>query len=249
VIRVSQVTKSYFAGQPNEKNVLHGVDLHIAEGSTQFLLGGNGAGKTTLLRIISSLLPMCAGSVRVNGCDTDSDAQGVKQSIGFFSANTALYERLSGREFLEYFSMLYGISPELFQAKLIEMNELFKFGKSLDLRCSDMSSGQRQKFNIARSLLHDPPIYIMDEPTLGLDIESLAGILDFIVYQRARAKTLLIVTHNMEMVHKLGGQVAFLMNGRILHNLSVTEIMQQSGKDNLIDAYRYYAQTQSDSNL
>ncbi|MEW6711163.1 MAG: ATP-binding cassette domain-containing protein, partial [Candidatus Riflebacteria bacterium] len=130
---------------------------------------------------------------------------------------------------------------EVFCKKLDEITELFHTEDCLDLKCSAMSSGQKQKINIARALLHDPPIYIMDEPTLGLDVESLAGILDFILYQRQRGKTMLIVTHNMEMVHKLGGRVAFLVNGVIVNNVTVEEMMQNSGQKNLIDAYRYYA--------
>ncbi len=226
---------------PNEKKVLKGVNLAVADGETQFLLGGNGAGKTTLMRIISSLLPMTSGTVVVNGHDCRTDPDAIKHSIGFFSATTGLYERLTGREFLTFFSRLYGLADEVFCKKLDEITELFHTEDCLDLKCSAMSSGQKQKINIARALLHDPPIYIMDEPTLGLDVESLAGILDFILYQRQRGKTMLIATHNMEMVHKLGGRVAFLVNGVIVNNVSVEEMMRNSGQNNLIDAYRYYA--------
>lgn len=243
MIRIEGVHKKYFSGYPNEKSVLKGVELNVPEGRTQFLLGGNGAGKTTLLRIISSLLPKDSGTVLVNGIDVDSDAEGVKRSIGFFSANTALYERLNGKEFLEFFAMLYGLSEKQFKIQLDEIVALFNLKDCLELRCSDMSSGQKQKFNVARSLLHDPLIYIMDEPTLGLDVESMAGIIDLILYQRDRGKTLLIVTHSMEMVQKLGGYVAFLINGKINHNLEVNEMIRHSGQDNLIDAYRYYAKT------
>lgn len=241
MIIVDEIHKTFSPDLPNAKKVLQGVSLKVADGETQFLVGGNGAGKTTLLRIISSLLPMCQGTITVNGYDSKENAAKIKHSIGFFSATTGLYERLTGREFLHYFSQLYGLSEAEFSEKLNEVAGLFKVEDCLDLRCSAMSSGQKQKMNIARAILHDPPIYIMDEPTLGLDVESLAGILDFIIYQRQKGKTLLIVTHNMEMVHKLGGKVAFLVDGVIRHNLSVTEMIENSGKDNLIDAYRYYA--------
>jgi ABC-type multidrug transport system ATPase subunit len=241
LIQIAEIEKTFAPGLPDEKKVLKGVSLTIADGETQFLLGGNGAGKTTLLRIISSLLPMSAGSVRVNGHDSKEAPQSIKRSIGFFSATTGLYERLSGREFLQFFASLYGLEAEEFQRKLEEIITVFRVDECLDLRCAVMSSGQKQKINIARALLHDPPIFIMDEPTMGLDVESMAGILDFIQYQRERGKTQLIVTHNMEMVHKLGGRVAFLVDGIIRYNLSVAEMMNESGQDNLIDAYRYFA--------
>ncbi|MFZ5950550.1 MAG: ABC transporter ATP-binding protein [Candidatus Rifleibacteriota bacterium] len=241
MIQVKEVFKTFYKDLPNEKKVLKGVTLSVADGETQFLLGGNGAGKTTLMRIISSLLPMTSGTVTVNGHDSRTDPDAIKHSIGFFSATTGLYERLTGREFLTFFSRLYGLSDGAFTDKLGEMTELFRIEDCLDLKCSAMSSGQKQKINIARALLHDPPIYIMDEPTLGLDVESLAGILDFIIYQRRRRKTMLIVTHNMEMVHKLGGRVAFLVDGAIVNNVTVEEMMQNSGQNNLIDAYRFYA--------
>jgi sodium transport system ATP-binding protein len=241
LIKIIDIHKTFFPALPNEKKVLKGVDLSIAEGETQFLLGGNGAGKTTLLRIVSTLLPMSAGTVLVNNHDSKISPDGIKKSIGFFSASTGLYERLTGHEFLQFFAGMYGLDEGEFAAKLAEITGLFNVDDCLHLRCSAMSSGQKQKMNIARAILHDPPIYIMDEPTLGLDVESLAGILDFILYQRQRGKTLLIVTHNMEMVHKLGGRVAFLIDGVIRHNLSVEEMIKSSGKNNLIDAYRFYA--------
>ena len=241
MIEISGIHKTYSPDLPNEKKVLKGVDLFVGSGETQFLLGGNGAGKTTLLRIVSSLLPMSSGSVLVNGHDSRENAAGIKNSIGFFSATTGLYERLSGREFLHFFAKLYGLDDSDFSKKIAEIGSVFKLDDCLDMRCSAMSSGQKQKMNIARAILHDPEIYIMDEPTLGLDVESLAGILDFIIYQREHGKTMLIVTHNMEMVHKLGGKVAFLVDGVIRHNLSVAQMIEQSGKDNLIDAYRYFA--------
>lgn len=241
MISVSGVYKSYYRHLPHQKDVLKGVDLEIASGETQFLLGGNGAGKTTLLRAISTLLPQDAGSITVNGFDASSAPDMVKRSIGFFSVNTALYERLTGFEFLQYFAGLYDLPHERFIARLDEINRIFDLESCLKLDCSAMSSGQKQKCNIARAVLHDPPVYIMDEPTTGLDVESISGILDFILYQRSQKKTLLIVTHNMEMVHKLGGRVAFLINGKIPYNLTVDEMIDQSGKTNLIDAYRFYA--------
>lgn len=241
MIKITAIHKTFSPDLPGEKKVLKGVNLTISEGETQFLLGGNGAGKTTLLRIISTLLPMSDGTVMVNNHDSKSSPDEIKKSIGFFSASTGLYERLTGHEFLQFFARMYGLDKAEFAAKLHEITNLFRVDDCLHLRCSAMSSGQKQKMNIARAILHDPPIYIMDEPTLGLDVESLAGILDFIVYQRQRGKTLLIVTHNMEMVHKLGGRVAFLIDGIIRHNLTVEEMIEASGKNNLIDAYRFYA--------
>ncbi len=249
MIRVSEVFKSYYLNLPDQKDVLKGVSLDIADGETQFLLGGNGAGKTTLLRNISTLLPPDRGTVMVNGHNVRTEPEQVKRSIGFFSANTALYERLTGLEFLEYFASLYDIEHDRFISRLDEISSIFKLDACLNLQCSAMSSGQKQKCNIARAVLHDPPIYIMDEPTTGLDVESISGILDFILYQRSQKKTMLIVTHNMEMVHKLGGKVAFLIDGRIPHNLTVPEMLEQSGQNNLIDAYRFYVHNQLQTNL
>ncbi len=249
MISVRGVFKSYYRHLPQQKDVLRGIELEIGDGETQFLLGGNGAGKTTLLRTISTLLPPDDGSVMVNGFNSASESEQVKRSIGFFSASTGLYERLSGYEFLKYFADLYELSHDRFIARLDEINRIFDIDPCLNIDCSAMSSGQKQKCNIARAVLHDPPVYIMDEPTTGLDVESISGILDFILYQRSQKKTLLIVTHNMEMVHKLGGRVAFLVGGQIKHNLTVEEMISRSGQTNLIDAYRFFAHDKLSQNI
>ncbi|MFC1742791.1 ATP-binding cassette domain-containing protein [Candidatus Riflebacteria bacterium] len=245
MIEIENLSKTFNAGLPHEKKVLKNVNLSIASGSTQFLLGGNGAGKTTILRIISTLLSFEQGKILVNSMDVEKNSMEIKRSMGFFSANTGLYERLNGREFLDYFAILYGLESEIYESRLKSIIDLLKLQDCMETKCLYLSSGQKQKVNIARALIHDPPIYIMDEPTLGLDIETSAAVLDFIIMAQKANKTLLIVTHNMDLVQNLGGQIAFLVKGEIAINTSLAELYKQSNSQSLTEAFRFYEKKQT----
>ena len=140
------------------------------EGEIFGLLGANGAGKTTTLRMLATILKPTGGRASIMGHDVVAEPEAVRRSLGFFSASTALYPRLTARETLEFFARVNRYPPERVEARVEALVERFGLGEYQDARVEKLSSGMKQKVSIARTVAHDPPVLIFDEPTVGLDV-------------------------------------------------------------------------------
>ena len=150
----------------------------LAAGQIYGLLGPNGAGKTTALRILSTVLQPTGGKASISGFDVVTQATDVRRQIGFISANTAVYDRMTGWEMVEYFGRLHGIPGELLTANMESLFERLKMNDTRDILGSKMSTGMKQKVSIARALIHDPPVLIFDEATAGLDVLVARALLE-----------------------------------------------------------------------
>jgi len=192
-----------------------GVTFRCEPGQVYGLLGANGAGKTTTLRMLATLLEPSAGSARVAGHDIRRDSAAVRSNIGFLSAATALYGRLTAREMTEYFGRLHGLAGPLLRRRVQDVFERLEidFGER---RCDALSTGMKQKVSIARTLVHDPPVMIFDEPTLGLDVMTARAIVAFIRECRTQGKTVLFSTHVMSEAEKLCDTIGIIHQGRLL---------------------------------
>ncbi|WP_035571506.1 ABC transporter ATP-binding protein [Halonatronum saccharophilum] len=222
MIRTEGIKKVFWDKKEGEVVALHPTSLSVNEGEVFGVLGPNGAGKTTLLRMLATILTPTDGSGEVNGYDILSQKEEVKSSIGFLSGNTKLYGRLTPTEILNYFGELYGLGKEEIRVRKEELITLLNMEEFIDKKVEKLSTGQTQKVSIARALLHDPDIYMLDEPTLGLDILTSKSIIEFIRGEAGRGKTIIFSTHYMEEAEVLCDRVALLHKGRIL-DIDTTE--------------------------
>ena len=213
------------------------LTFEVRPGEVYALLGPNGAGKTTALRCLSTLIRPTSGSASVDGVDVTRDPLGAKARIAFLSSSMGLYQRLSAREMITYFGRLQGLEGVGLSRRVDEMVELFSLHDFADRYCGKLSTGQRQRVSLARALVHDPPVLILDEPTLGLDVLSGQTIHEFIVAERARGKTILLSTHQMEEVDLLADRVGILRRGELVAEGTPAQIVRALGAPNLARAF------------
>jgi len=205
------------------------------------LLGANGAGKTTTLRMLATILRPSSGTARVAGFDVTSQPQEVRRSIGFLSTQTALYGRLTAREFVEYFGRLHEVSESDLRKRVEEIFSRLDMNDFCDRRCDKLSTGQKQKTSIARTLVHDPPVMIFDEPTVGLDVFAQRSILTFVRECRDRGKTVVFSTHVMTEAERLCDRMGIIHSGRVVAEGTVAELKAAHGMDDLEDLFVHLA--------
>ncbi len=192
------------------------LSFSVAAGEIYGLLGPNGAGKTTALRILAGLLAPTSGSAHVTGIDVSAAPREAQRRLGFLTGTTGLYGRLTGREVLTYFGRLHGMPPERIALRVDELSRALDLGGLLDKRCEALSSGQKQRVSVARAVLHDPPVLILDEPTVGLDVLASRFLRDYVSAERARGKAILFSTHYLAEAELLCDRIGLLYRGRLL---------------------------------
>jgi sodium transport system ATP-binding protein len=206
--------------------VLHavaGVNFVCRPGRVFTLLGPNGAGKTTALRMIATLLRPTKGTVSVEGSDTVRQSREVRRKIGYLSGSTKLYERLTPDELVKYYADLHGMEREHFQARRREVFDLLGIQEFAQRRIGKLSTGMKQKVSIARTIIHDPPVVVFDEPTVGLDVITSRHIIDLIRSCKAAGKTVIFSTHIMGEVSLLSDDLAIIHNGKLRFSGSYDE--------------------------
>lgn len=235
---IKTFTRNEKRNKKREINAVDDISLQVAAGEIVGILGPNGAGKTTLLRMMSRLMKPTSGTVSIRIGQTEiSDAVEVKRHIGYLSNNTKLYGRLSARELLQMLGVLYGLSEGDTAKRIVKISEILSMDSLLDNRIKKLSTGQTQRASIARCLVHDPKVYIFDEPTLGLDIISSASIIDFMKRERERGKTVLYSTHYMEEAEYLCDRIVMIHQGRIIREGTPGDLKAQMGKESLRDVF------------
>ena len=213
------------------------VSFHCAPGEVLGLLGPNGAGKTTTLRLLSTALKADAGSATVYGIDIVKDPLAARRAIGFLSGTTGLYGRLTVRENIEYFGRLHGMDEPLLARRCEELLSLLQMTDYAGRRADQLSSGMRQKCAIARTVVHQPRIVILDEPTTGLDVMSAKILLDFIAGYKALGVPLIFSTHHLHEVEKLCDRVCVINHGNSVFHGSVADLRTLGGGGDLYDAF------------
>lgn len=189
------------------------VSFTCTEGQVLGLLGPNGAGKTTTLRMLSTALQPNNGSVEINGVDVLKTPLLARKKIGFLSGSTGLYGRLTGRENIEYFAELHGMDKALTAQRIEELADVLDMQNFLDRRCENFSTGMKQKTAIARAVIHQPEVVILDEPTTGLDIMATQTVLDFIKRLKAQQVPVIFSTHHLDEVEELCDVVTVIDQG------------------------------------
>ncbi len=228
MIEVDNLTKEFHDSDGRAFRAVDGLSFQVEAGQIYGLLGPNGAGKTTSLRMLSALMTPSSGRITVNGYTVGEHVFEIKQSIGFLTANTGLYQRLSPRDVLRYFGELHGFDKQQARDRcevLIREMDITDFS---DQRCGTLSTGQKQRTNIARALIADPPVLIMDEPTLGLDVMSNRVILDFIIAQREAGKAIILSTHYLDEAETMCDMIGLLHRGRIVAEGTIDELRERA---------------------
>jgi len=238
MIEVQGLVKRFHS--PRTVTAVGGVSFRCERGAVFGLLGPNGAGKTTTLRMLSTLLSPDEGQAVLNGCDVRQDPAGVRASIGYLSASTGLYGRLTAREMIHYFARLQGVAQAA--RRTAELVEQFEIGRFAHVRCDRLSTGMRQKVSIARALVHDPPILILDEPTAGLDVLVARTLLEFIEQARDSGRCVLFSTHIMSEAERLCDRIAILHRGRILAEDSLDGLREATGEHYLESIFVHYVE-------
>ena len=215
------------------------VSLEARPGEIVGILGPNGAGKTTLLRMLGMLMTPTEGSVRLSLADGSEieELTQKKAAIGYLSGNTKLYPRFSIREYLKFLGELYGFDREKIRERTEEIFQVLDMEAFGDNRIEKLSTGQMQRASIARCLMADPVFYILDEPTLGLDILSADAIIHFMQEQKGQEKTVLYSTHYLEEAEFLCDRIYMLRDGKIIAEGSPAQLMEQTGTESLREAF------------
>ena len=239
MIQVEGLSKSFLDYQRGWISAISDISFECRPGAIFGLLGPNGAGKTTTLRILSTVLRPTSGRAIVDGHDVVTDPQGVRSSIGYMSASTGIYDRMTAWELVEYFGRLYGLTRERLAERMDVIFDWLKMNDFRDVLGSKMSTGMRQKVSIARTIVHDPPVLIFDEPTSGLDVLVARVVLQKIQELRDQGKTIVFSTHAMYEVEKLCSRVAIIHKGRLQVEGTPDELLQRFDQPDLEELFFY----------
>jgi len=237
MIQVNDLTKSYEDLRRGRFVALGGVSFSVGAGEIFGLLGPNGAGKTTALRILSTVLQPTSGSALVCGFDCVTQPALVRHHIGFMSASTAVYERMTAWEMVEYFGRLYGIGDEQLRQRMEALFDRLQMQEIRDVLGSKMSTGMKQKVSIARAIVHDPPVLIFDEATSGLDVFVSRALLDAVAELRDQGKCIIFSTHIMREAERLCDRLAIIHRGQILASGTLDELRASQEESDLEELF------------
>jgi sodium transport system ATP-binding protein len=233
-VNVEGLTKTYPGQQGEAVHAVREVDFQCHAGEIFGLLGLNGAGKTTTLRMLATSLTPTSGRATVAGHDIEREPREVRQNIGFLSASTGLYHRLTAAETVRIFGELHGLRGAELEERVANTLATFGIDRYADMRCEKLSTGMKQKVGIARCVVHDPPVLILDEPTSGLDVLAADTTLDFVEQLREQGRCVVFSTHIMSEVERLCDRIAILHGGRI-HAMGTADELRERYQERYLE--------------
>ncbi len=237
MIHVEKLTKAYADLRRGQFMALDGISFEALPGQIYGLLGPNGAGKTTALRILSTVLRPTSGIATVNGYNVLTQPSLVRHQIGFVSNNTAVYDRMTAWEMVEYFGRLYGLPDELIRDRMETIFQRLQMTEIRDVLGSKMSTGMKQKVSIARAIVHDPAVLVFDEATAGLDVLVARALLKTVAELREQGKCVIFSTHIMREAERLCDRISIMHRGKILAEGSLDELLEIHGEDDLEELF------------
>jgi len=242
VIDVTNISKTFEAVR-----AVHELSFQVQAGEIVGLLGPNGAGKTTTLRMLATLLKPDAGVISLNGINVLKKPQQARANLGYVSGDTGLYDRLTGRETLRYFARLYGFSKRQADARIDELDEQLGLGAALTRLAGEGSSGMKQKLSIARGILHDPPVLLLDEVTSSLDVIARRAVLDAVKSYQSEGRAILYSAHTMSEIEELCDRVVMLLGGRAIAAGTLAELTELSSTNSIEEAFFYFVRQQQNT--
>jgi sodium transport system ATP-binding protein len=246
MITVKNITKSFKLSKQQRKelgtsnsylNAVDNISFTCQPGRICSLLGPNGAGKTTTLRMLATILKTTAGAIEVSGYDVGTNAQKVRQKIGFLTGSTGLYKRLTPNEIVQYFADLYQVAPSVFKERKESLFTLLDMNDFANKRIGQLSSGMQQKVSIVRTMIHDPEVLIFDEPTTGLDVITAENITNLIRQCKKEGKTVIFSSHIMSEVDLLCDDLIIMHKGKLCYDNTMEEFRKQMSTNNLTEGF------------
>jgi len=223
MIETNDLSKQY----NNNFWAVMGVTLNVQPGNILALLGQNGAGKTTTVRMLTAILTPTHGWARIGGYDVVTHPNEVRANVGVLTEQHGLYMRMTGAEYLDYFGKIYGLDAKTRKSRSDYLMEYFGLSEAADRRSGEYSKGMKQKLALARALIHDPAVLLLDEPTSAMDPESAQLVRNEISRLKSSKRTIVICTHNLAEAEALADQIAIIYRGKILLNGTLEQLKRE----------------------
>ncbi|MCH2209882.1 MAG: ATP-binding cassette domain-containing protein [Fuerstiella sp.] len=237
VIQTTELTKRFSSAEGEDVVAVDRVSFDVNSGEVFGLLGPNGAGKTTTLRMMLGLLQPTSGDASIDGCSVARNPNRVKRLVGFVSTSVGVYQWLTPREMLSFVADLYDVPAVVSRERTEHLARLLDFESFIDRRCGVLSTGQKQRINLARALIHDPPVMLLDEPTRGLDIVGSQVIFDYLQHLRNQGKAVVICTHRLDEAERFGDRFGLMHHGAMQLVGTLSELRSSTGLRGLTDIF------------
>ncbi len=237
MITVTDLTKTFSSPDGSLVSAVNHISFQVGDSEVFGLLGPNGAGKTTTLRMVLGLLKPSFGDATINGFSVATEPDRIKRLIGFVSTSVGVYQWLTPREMLSFVADLYDVDPTTANRRIDELAELLDFKSYANRRCGVLSTGQKQRVNLARALMHDPPVMLLDEPTRGLDIVGSQVVFEYIQHLRSVGKAVIICTHRLDEAERFGDRFGLLHEGKLKHCGTLQELRESTGEQTLTQMF------------
>ena len=236
-VRVENLKKTFFDKKRGEVRAVDGISFEAYYGEILALLGPNGAGKTTTLRMMATVLKPTSGRIEVDGHDVEKNPLEVRRRIGFLPGDSGLYHRLSPRELVMFFGKLAGFNKEETERRAKNIFESLGITPFMDTKIEKLSTGMRQRVSLARTLISDPSVLILDEPAMGLDVPTAHLVEEFIIKSKNEGKCVILSTHMMEEAEYLADRIAVLHEGKIRAMGTMDSLKEKTGKKRLREIF------------
>ncbi len=237
MIQVEGLTKIFNDKKRGKVVAVNNLKFNCRKGEIFGLLGPNGAGKTTTLRILATIMLPTKGKAIVNGSNVVKEANKVRRQIGFLSSETGLYDRFTPRETIKFFGRINGMGDKIIEKRMSEVFHNLGMEDFQDVRVNRLSTGMKQKLSIARCIIHDPPILILDEPTVGLDIITARIVTEYVKDFREQGKCIIYSTHIMREAERLCDVIGIIHQGNLITQGTIEELKKNSLSDDLEEIF------------
>lgn len=237
MIEVNALSKRFPISGGSELIAVNALSFQVAPGEVYGLLGPNGAGKTTTVRMVLGLLKPTSGYAKIAGFSSNQFPDEVKRRVGLVSASAGLYQGLTIRSMLLFFADLYGVSQSFAAGEVVRLASLLGISDLLDRRCGNLSTGQRQRVSLARALIHRPPVMLLDEPTIGLDVLGTQVVTEYIEHLREEGKAVILTTHRLDEAERLCTRFGLMHKGNLVSEGTLKELRDRTGCDNLTEMF------------